>query len=56
MEQSLFKYDGCKDMLLNRNKKADFSLIEAMNELNKDEFKLLEMTLDTNPNKRATTK
>jgi hypothetical protein len=33
MHQSLFKYDGCKEKLLMRNKKADFSLIEAMNEL-----------------------
>ena len=56
MHTGIFNYEGCAKKLLEENKKAMFSLDNAVMSLNQREYILLFKTLDIDPEKRATSK
>jgi hypothetical protein len=56
MHTGIFNYEGCAKKLLEENKKARFSLDNAVSSLHEREYILLFKTLDVDPEKRATSK
>jgi hypothetical protein len=56
MHTGIFNYEGCAKKLLEENKKAIFSLDNAVLHLHEKEYILLLKTLEIDPEKRVTSK
>jgi hypothetical protein len=56
LHTGIFNYEGCAKKLLEENKKAIFSLDNAVLSLHEKEYILILKTLEIDPEKRATSK